>query len=71
MKTSILHSKFNSSHWHRIDPPNELVNQSNIAVVSDETSTVDIDDKIIRYLLEAGIYARREGESLEEHGTRE
>ena len=51
--------------------PRELVNQSYIAVLSGETSTVDIDDKTKQYLLETGIYAEREGEFLDEHGTRE
>ena len=35
-----------------------MVNQSNIAVVSDET--VDIDDKIKQYVLETGSYAEWE-----------
>ena len=73
MKTRILHSESNSLHWHCIDPPlpRELLNQNNIAVLSDETITVDIEDKIKQYLLETGIYLEREGELLEEHGTKE
>ena len=72
MKTSIVHSEFNSSHWHCIEPPmNWLTKAIYIAVLSDETSTVDIDDKIKPYLLETGIYAKWEGEFLEEHGIRE
>ena len=67
MKTSIL-SK--SSHWHCIDTPAQwMFDQSNFAVLSDET--VDIDDKIKHYLLKTRSYAERERESLEEHGTRE
>ena len=67
MKTSIFHSESNSLHWHCNDPlpVNCLFNQSNIAVLSDETITGDIDDRIKQYLLETGIHAGREGESLE------
>ena len=48
-------------------PLRELVNQSNNAVVIDETSTVDtcIDDKIKQYLLETEVYGEREGDFLE------
>ena len=49
----------------------ELVNQSNIAVLKDETSENDIDDKIKQYVLETRIYAQREGVLVEERGTRE
>ena len=52
-------------------PPRQLVNQNNIAVLSDKNITVDINEKIKQYLLETGIYAERKGHPLEEHGTRE